>query len=445
MKKNFTFGILIVSALFICFGGLIYAQATGTLYGTTGNSSNELIIIDPSTGVGVLVAPIVGASSGVTEIEFRDDEVLFGSTGGGTAEIITIDPLTGIATLVGTHPFGAVNGLDFDSGGNLLGSFYNPGVSTDLVIVDQATGGFSSVIGIIFPSDDVVTGLTFNSGGTLYGIARIPGANPPSFLYTIDPTTAIPTLVGPIGFDKVGAIEFGPGGILYGGVGTGVANAGALISIDPSTGAGTLIGSTGFLGISGLSFFPGIVPVELTSFTANANDNGNVELNWSTATEINNQMFEIERRKTEGQFTTIGYVEGYGTTTEPQEYSYIDNAVETGTYFYRLKQIDFLGTYEYSDEIEVEVIAPSEFTLEQNYPNPFNPSTQITYQLAQNSNVVLKVYNLLGKEVAVLVDEHKEAGIHKVNFDASSLPSGVYLYKIETAGLIKTKKMMLMK
>lgn len=184
MKKNFTFGIYIVSALFICFGGLIYAQAPGTLYGTTGSSSNELIIIDPSTGAGTLVAPIVGASGGVSEIEFRDDEVLFGSVGGGWAEIITIDPLTGIATLVGIHPFGAVNGLDFDGGGNLLGSFFNPGVSTDLVIVDQATGGFSSVIGAIFVSE-VVTGLTFNSGGTLYGVAHLTGANQPSFLYSI--------------------------------------------------------------------------------------------------------------------------------------------------------------------------------------------------------------------------------------------------------------------
>jgi len=97
MKKNFTFRIFILSTLFICFGGLIYAQGPGTLYGTTGSSSNELIIIDPTTGAGTLVAPIVGASGGVTEIEFRVDEVLFGSTGGGTAEIITIDPLTGIA------------------------------------------------------------------------------------------------------------------------------------------------------------------------------------------------------------------------------------------------------------------------------------------------------------------------------------------------------------
>jgi hypothetical protein len=443
MKKNFTFGILIVSALFICFGGLIYAQATGTLYGTTGNSSNELIIIDPSTGAGSLVAPIVGASSGVTEIEFRDDEVLFGTVGGGLAEVVTLDPLTGIATIIGTHPFGSVNGLDFDSGGNLLGSFLNiSGNTMDLVIVDQATGGLS-LIGVIFdPATVQVTGLTFNSGGTLYGAGHLGG---PSSLYTIDPATAVPTLIGPMGFDRVGALEFGPGGILYGGVGSGVANAGALISIDPSTGAGTLIGSTGFLGISGLSFFPGIVPVELTSFTANANDNGNVELNWSTATEINNQMFEIERRKTEGQFTTIGYVEGYGTTTEPQEYSYIDNAVETGTYFYRLKQIDFLGTYEYSDEIEVKVNGPLTFGLEQNYPNPFNPSTLIKYSVPENDFVKLSVYNLVGEEVSILVNEIVDAGFYEAAFNVGKLPSGIYFYRLQSGNAVQLKKMVLMK
>jgi hypothetical protein len=119
MKKNFTFGILIVSALIICFGGLIYAQAPGTLYGTTGASSNELIIINPTTGAGTLVAPL-GLVGPVTEIEFRDDEVLFGAVGQGLGTIVTIDPITGVETIVGTHPFGTVNGMDFDSGVNLL-------------------------------------------------------------------------------------------------------------------------------------------------------------------------------------------------------------------------------------------------------------------------------------------------------------------------------------
>jgi hypothetical protein len=178
MTNHFTLRILSTMTLIICVVGLNYAQTPGTLYGTTGNSSNQLITIDPMTGAGTLAANISGAAGPITEIEYRSDDVLFGSTGTGTSEIVTIDPLTGLATSIGTHPFGAVNGLDFNSGGDLLGSFLNPGTSTDLVIVNQTTGGFSSVIGPIFTAE-VVTGLTFNSGGILYGVAHLTGGPQP--------------------------------------------------------------------------------------------------------------------------------------------------------------------------------------------------------------------------------------------------------------------------
>jgi Zn-dependent metalloprotease len=192
-----------------------------------------------------------------------------------------------------------------------------------------------------------------------------------------------------------------------------------------------------------LNFFDITVPVELTSFTGSSS-NGNVTLNWSTATETNNLMFEIERRSKDNQFITIGYVEGKGTTTEPQEYSYTDKELPAGKYNYRLKQIDFNGTYEYSNEIEVDA-APVSFSLEQNYPNPFNPSTKISYSVPQKSFVTLKVYDQLGSEVAELVQEEKEAGIYKVVFNASEFSSGVYFYQIRSGNFVETKKMMLMK
>jgi hypothetical protein len=188
-----------------------------------------------------------------------------------------------------------------------------------------------------------------------------------------------------------------------------------------------------------------VVPVELTSFTAIVNKDGNVILNWSTATEVNNHMFEIERRNTEGQFTTIGYVEGFGTTTEQQEYSYSDNSIKTGTYFYRLKQIDFGGQYEYSDEIEVEVNGPLTFALEQNYPNPFNPSTSIKYSVPENGFVKLSVYNLVGEEVSVLVNETVDAGFYEATFNAANLPSGTYFYRLQVGTKVETKKMILLK
>jgi len=191
-----------------------------------------------------------------------------------------------------------------------------------------------------------------------------------------------------------------------------------------------------------------IVPVELTSFTANANF-GVVELQWIAATETNNQGFEVQR-STGGEFETIAFVEGHGTTTEFQAYTYTDRSVSVGAYSYRLKQIDFGGTFEYSDVISANVPAPAEFALDQNYPNPFNPSTKIAFRLAVDSKVSLKVFDVLGQEVANLVNANLGVGAHSVDFDASSLNSGVYLYRIEATGIdgtnfVDVKKMILTK
>ncbi|MFO7525988.1 MAG: T9SS type A sorting domain-containing protein [Ignavibacteriaceae bacterium] len=222
-----------------------------------------------------------------------------------------------------------------------------------------------------------------------------------------------------------------------------------------STGLGPLvIDATDFFGATANdemyfdNYFIGpqtITPVELTSFGANVNAAGNVVLNWTTATEVNNQMFEVERRVEGSDFYRIGYVDGKGTTSEAQEYSYIDNSVTTGTYYYRLKQIDFNGTFEYSNEVMVDVKGPLGYNLVQNYPNPFNPSTRIDFNIAEPTMVRLAVYNLLGEEVQVLRNEFMQPGFYNVNFDASNLPSGMYIYKLETASYTQARKMMLMK
>jgi hypothetical protein len=191
-----------------------------------------------------------------------------------------------------------------------------------------------------------------------------------------------------------------------------------------------------------------VVPVELASFTANIVD-GIVELNWITSTETNNRGFEVQRRSN-AEFETIAFVDGYGTKTEIQTYSYSDQTVTSGKFSYRLKQIDFDGTYKYSNVVDVDVPVLNDFALEQNYPNPFNPVTKIEFRLAVDSKVSLKVFDVLGQEVAVLLNENLTAGVHKTDFNASSLNSGVYLYRIEATGIdgnnfSDIKKMILLK
>jgi hypothetical protein len=188
-----------------------------------------------------------------------------------------------------------------------------------------------------------------------------------------------------------------------------------------------------------------ILPVELTSFTASVNLNGHVELHWTTSTEINNHGFEVERKTENSDFTSVGFVKGNGTTTEQKVYSFTDKKLESGRYYYRLKQIDYNGQFEYSQVVEVYIMRITEFSLEQNYPNPFNPSTKISWQSPVASHQTLKIYDLLGNEIATLVDEYREAGRYNVEFDASNLASGLYIYKLTAGSFTSSKKMVITK
>lgn len=186
------------------------------------------------------------------------------------------------------------------------------------------------------------------------------------------------------------------------------------------------------------------VPVELVSFNANASGN-NVNLSWTTATEVNNSGFAIERKTNETMFERIGFVDGKGTTTQTTIYLFTDSKLADGNYIYRLKQIDFDGTTSYSKEVNVEITSPKVFALDQNYPNPFNPSTVIKYSIPVDGFVSLAVYNLLGEKVATLVNDNLKAGGHEINFDASNLSSGVYFYRLESGSFTAVKKLMLLK
>lgn len=188
-----------------------------------------------------------------------------------------------------------------------------------------------------------------------------------------------------------------------------------------------------------------VVPVELTSFNASIKDAG-VLLEWTTATEINNMGFEIQRNQS-ATWETIGFVEGNGTTTEIKNYQFFNDLSDFNNSIrlqYRLKQIDFNGIYSYSDIVEVE-FSPENYSLSQNYPNPFNPSTSISFTLAKSTFVTLKIFNILGNEITTLANQVMPSGKHEIKFDANNLPSGVYLYTLTAGNFVDTKKMLMMK
>ena len=190
----------------------------------------------------------------------------------------------------------------------------------------------------------------------------------------------------------------------------------------------------------------GALPVELTSFTAKVVGN-TIELNWITATEVNNYGFEVERylNMTLDGWQRIGFVEGHGNSNSPNEYSFTDSPKGGITFNYRLKQLDTDGKYAFSNVISIEVNLPLKYILNQNYPNPFNPGTNILYSIPKSSNVILSVYDMLGNLITNLVNENQEAGNYLVNFNADELSSGIYYYKLQAGDFVAVKKMLLLK
>jgi hypothetical protein len=211
-----------------------------------------------------------------------------------------------------------------------------------------------------------------------------------------------------------------------------------------------------------------VLPVELTSFTATT-ERMNAILKWATATEMNNYGFEIERRKigdielgmgdknfastndestiTTSQWSHIGFVSGSGTSASPKDYSFTDKNLLPHRYVYRIKQVDQDGTFKYSESVEIELgIVPKVLTLSQNYPNPFNPMTTIEFTLAEDSKASLKVFDMLGREVATLMSGELKAGVlHQETFDVSKLSSGMYIYRLLAGDKSLAKKLVVLK
>ncbi len=190
-------------------------------------------------------------------------------------------------------------------------------------------------------------------------------------------------------------------------------------------------------------------PVELVSFNA-IPIKDKIKLEWQTATEVNNYGFEIQKSSNlinndSSNWESIGFVKGNGNSNSPKEYTFTDDNLLNATKFeYRLKQIDNDGKFEFSKTIEIS-LTPTKFKLFQNYPNPFNPNTKIVYEIQSESNVQIKVFDILGNEIKTLVSGKQVPGTYQINFNADQLSSGIYFYTIHAGKFSDVKKMIIMK
>ena len=367
--------------------------------------------------------------------------------GGNTA---VLDNVRGIELRPGTNSVVATVGSganasaipEFDlTTGNYLGNFIAPNTSL-----------MNSPFDIIFRSADCLVAAITSNNIVRYDLSGnhlgnfVPSINFPEQLYeTVSGNILAAGFSVPSGlyiydsngnqlnfFNAVtglrGAFQLGNGNYM-------VTNGTTVAVLDQTTGTVVATPVTGVSGRFIREYDLSIVPVELTSFTANVVDQV-VVLNWTTATEVNNQGFEILRSaQNDNDWQKIGYVPGFGTTTEPKSYSYTDQSINSGIHYYRLKQIDYDGSFTYSDVAEVEVSLPTVFSLEQNYPNPFNPATTIQFSVPVDAQVKISVYNLVGEKAAEVASGNFAAGTYKVNFNASTLTSGIYFYQLDATGI----------
>lgn len=350
------------------------------------------------------------------------------------------------------------NGIpEFDNAGNYLGNFIAIG-----------SGGLNSPFDILFRTNDVLVTASTSDAAHRYDLNGnyidnlISGINFPQDIYELpNGNLAVAVFSSPSGlgiytpngnqlhfFTSVTGLRsvyLLPGGTYL------VTNSTGLHEIDSTSGAliRTIYSTSNLQYISYVDY--SIIPVELTSFTAKVSGRS-VVLNWTTATELNNSGFEIERKESDdinqnSEWVNIGFVNGNGTSSASHSYTFIDDLTLTHnqTLSYRLKQIDFDGSFQYSQVIDVNILNPMEFRLEQNYPNPFNPSTTISFNIPTDGFVNLQVFDIMGNQIAELLNKETKAGLHSIEFDASGLASGTYFYKLQAGGNIEVQKMLLLK
>lgn len=414
LKRRFRFiGIPLFAGLIVALmmPAAAFSQATAPPLGTAANFG--VLAQAAISGTSVVVGN-VGTLSGAIDVTITAPGYMVYPVNDAVVQTAHTDLLTAYNDAAGQDP-------DFNVAGGLLSGTLTEGVYTLSAATPNLPGTVTLDGGGVFIFQASSTLITSDgssvllTNGTVWsnvywqvGSSATLGANS-TFEGTIMANTSI----------TVGASALVTGRILAGAV--------------TATGAVTL-GSN-------------VLPVELTSFTAAIN-NGVVELNWNTATEVNNYGFEVQRSETQNyNWTKIGFVNGSGNSSSPKEYSFTDKTISHGSYAYRLKQLDNDGAHNYSDVIEVNAAQIlNGFLLNQNYPNPFNPSTQIQFGVNKNTHATLTVFNVLGVKVSTLFNGNAAAGqVYNVTFNGDNLASGIYYYKLQTNEKNEVRKMILMR
>ncbi len=454
-KTRRHFGVLLL-VLLLSLGFMqkqVYADVVGINPNSINNPPSSPVIqtydeTDWSSVSGPFTLTMTGFTVlGGNAVTWNSDDLLFYAiirVSGGDRHLATVDPTTGICTNIGDMGGGFVS-LTYNSDLGIMYAFSGFG-DESLYSVDLTSGATTFLAGP-FPLVDFGECIAYNYDDNL--IYHWGGDPPVVGMETIDPVTFATTSIPQTGDSHAeisGAVYLG-GGVFAATdfvFDSGPTNGYTITS----GGVVTLLGATPML-VRGLAYVDAVLPVELSSFVSSINGN-DVTLNWTTASETNNSGFDIERSAINGTWAAVGNVAGNGTSSNGHSYSFTDRGVSSGNYNYRLKQIDFNGNFEYfqlSNEVNVGI--PNQFDLSQNYPNPFNPSTNINYDIPVDGKVNITVFDMSGKEVGTLVNEVKTAGYYTINFNASSLSSGIYFYKISLdangQNFVSTKKMTLIK
>ncbi len=431
----------------------------GTLYQTTAPSPTG-----PYTLYKVQTSPVqllaIGSSFSLgTEFNALGynpvDDYLYAINGLSPFQLYRIDASATVTNLGNVTSLVAPSGQRFNAGTFGPGGQYYvmSNLATPRLYRIDISTRVATLIGS--PAVNRILDIAYNpADGQLYGRQFFnTGSHNTGQLFKINPTNAAATAIGGVTtFGRTGAIYFTALGQIIAYVDDATVgddfSQETLVQIDPSTGALTVLGTDLPADQNdGASCPSTLLPVELTRFEATL-DGQALDLRWETASETNNAGFEVQRFATAASTTweVLGFVNGHGTTLQPQRYAYRVENMAAGRYRLRLKQLDFDGSFEYSPEVEVAVGIPTLYHLSSAYPNPFNPETQFSLSVARRQRVQVAVYDQMGRRVATVFDGFMESQTtHAFTFSAEGLPSGLYLVRVLGERFITSQTITLIK